>query len=999
MDRMFGVPVDSLAVVLSLLVGLGIAVLAVLALRNVVFFRLGVRNANRRRGRSLLIVVGLMLATTIIASALGTGDTMGRTVRFTVLRSLSTQDEWVAVKSAKSTAPVVVGGSTGANLFDQRVFGAVDRALRGSGLVDAVAPAIVDTVAIQDSTSRQTEPRIGLFAPDPSRMRGLAGITSSSGRPLALNHLARGSVAMDRKAAGKLAARAGDHIVVLAAGRVLQLTVGAVVDARGTGTDEGAILMPLAAAQKALGAVGRIKQILISNRGGEASGVSRTDAVIQRLRSTLRAKGLETQPVKRDGLKAADDAGNAFMQMFTTFGSFSIAAGILLIFLIFVMLSAERRTEMGVARAIGTRRGHLVQTFLFEGTIYDLVAAAIGAALGVAVSFAMVAGVGRAFATSAQSLHIVYSIRWQSIVVAYMLGVLLTLVVVAVSAWRVSVVNIVTAIRNLPDPRKRVRRRRGLLTSAAVIALGVLFIVSGRSSSQALPFMLGASLVMVGTVPVLRALRLPDRVAYSVGGIGLVALWLLPFRVIEKMVPDATMNFSMWIVGGLIIVVGATWTVMYNADAMLGGLTKTFGRVRSLASVLKISAAYPLKTRMRTGMTFAMFTLVVFTLVVGTTTTGAFVSAFGHVDEFSGGFDVRAGTSALSPVRDMDQAVRNVRGIDPRSVRVVASQSYVPVEVRQAGVGGKYVDYPIRGLDDSYLRNTTYQLASRAVGYATDRAVWNAIRANTRLAVVDANIIPHRRNWNFGSFTQLRLQGFFAEDKSFSPVSLDVRDPETDRTMRVTVIGTLRDNAPYEAAGVSTSQRTLTSFGNRAQPTIYYFRLAPGTDAERFAKHLESAFLSNGLVADSYAKVVKDAVAASVLIDRLVLGFMGLGLVVGVAALGVIAARSVVERRQQIGVLRSIGFQASAVRLSFLLESGILALSSIIVGTALGLAMGYNVIDDASRQANYGHVPYLVPWAELGVIFTVVMLVALGTTYLPARRASRVYPAEALRYE
>jgi putative ABC transport system permease protein len=319
--------------------------------------------------------------------------------------------------------------------------------------------------------------------------------------------------------------------------------------------------------------------------------------------------------------------------------------------------------------------------------------------------------------------------------------------------------------------------------------------------------------------------------------------------------------------------------------------------------------------------------------------------------------------------------------------------------VRQAGAGGRYVDYPIRGLDDSYLRNTTYQLASRAVGYTTDRAVWDAVRTHTHLAVVDANIIPHRRNWNFGSFTDLQLHGFFAEDKTFRPVPLDVRDPESGRTIRVTVIGTLRDNAPFEAAGVSTSQRTLAPFGNRAQPTIYYLRLAPGVDAQRFAEHLESAFLSNGLIADSYKKLVDDTVAASVLIDRLVLGFMGLGLVVGVAALGVIAARSVVERRQQIGVLRAIGFQASAVRLSFLLESGILALSSIVVGTVLGLAMAYNVIDDASRQANYGHVPYLVPWAGLALIFSLVMLVALGTTYLPASRASRVYPAEALRYE
>ena len=37
---------------------------------------------------------------------------------------------------------------------------------------------------------------------------------------------------------------------------------------------------------------------------------------------------------------------------------------------------------------------------------------------------------------------------------------------------------------------------------------------------------------------------------------------------------------------------------------------------------------------------------------------------------------------------------------------------------------------------------------------------------------------------------------------------------------------------------------------------------------------------------------------------------MGLGLIVGVAALGVITARAVVERRQQIGVLRAIGFRS-----------------------------------------------------------------------------------------
>src|SRR5689334_17226147 len=101
MRTMFGVPVGSLALVLSIFVGVGVAVLATLAIRNYAFFRLGVRNIGRRAGRSALIVVGLMLATAIIAAALGTGDTMGRTVRSAVLTSLGNTDEWITVKGAK----------------------------------------------------------------------------------------------------------------------------------------------------------------------------------------------------------------------------------------------------------------------------------------------------------------------------------------------------------------------------------------------------------------------------------------------------------------------------------------------------------------------------------------------------------------------------------------------------------------------------------------------------------------------------------------------------------------------------------------------------------------------------------------------------------------------------------------------------------------------------------------------------------------------------------
>ena len=247
---------------------------------------------------------------------------------------------------------------------------------------------------------------------------------------------------------------------------------------------------------------------------------------------------------------------------------------------------------------------------------------------------------------------------------------------------------------------------------------------------------------------------------------------------------------------------------------------------------------------------------------------------------------------------------------------------------------------------------------------------------------------------------KFRLSGFYIEDKVFTPVRIVVRDPQTDTRLTLTVIGVLSDKAPLQMAGIWTSQRTLARvFADRVLPTTHLFALQKGVDPGATATKLESAFLANGMQADSLAKLLSDAVGASLTFDRLIMGFMGLGLIVGVAALGVITARAVVERRQQIGVLRAIGFRRGMVQLSFIIESSFIALTSIVVGTGLGLVVAYNVIGDSRRTPSWEHMAFTVPWLTLGVIFLAVYAVALLTTLAPAVRASRIYPAEALRYQ
>jgi putative ABC transport system permease protein len=996
-NELFGIPLGTLLAILLVALAVAFGAVAALALRNRVLVRIGLRNVVRRRSRSALIVVGLMLGTAIIAAALATGDTMSHTIRTEAVRSMGQMDELVAARGAAQSATSDLGGATGTRYIPQRDVQLVAARLRGTGLADGVTGAIGEPIAVQNPRARQNEPRVTLFASDPARAAGFGTIHGSDGA-VTLAQLNAGEVYLNGDAADELNARRGDRVLLFAGRTPVPARVADIVEYDGTGTDDTAVLMPLAAAQRLLGQPGRVKYVLVSNTGGATSGAHLSDAVVQRLKPILPPLGLEADTTKQDAIEQADEAGSAFMAFFTTFGSFSIAAGILLIFLIFVMLAAERRSELGIARAVGTRRGHLVQMFTFEGAFYDLAAALVGALLGAVVAYGMVALMAKALGS--EGFDVEYAVTARSLLVAYAIGVLLTLAVVAFSAWRVSRMTVATAIRNLPEPALPQRRRR-IAGALAGMALGLLMAVSGASAGTATPLMLGVSLVLVSTVPLLRLAGVPDRLAFTGIGLTVVVLWMLPWSVWEDVFGPLSMDFSTWVVAGLLVVVGAVWIIMFNAQLLLTGAARLFGRSRRLAPILRTSMAYPLAARFRSGITLAMFTLVVFTLVTGTATSGSFVKAFENLDTFGGGYDVRATTSPATPIADMRAALARKPAARPQDVQGVGSQSLLPADARQLGTGRRFEDYAVRGLDAAFLRHTTFQLGAIARGYGSSRAVWDALARRPGLAVVDALVVQRRDRFGFNAApADFRVTGFNFDDGVFDPVRVQVRDPQTGRRVTLTIVGVLSDSAPLDMAGLATSQRTLaTAFPGRAAPTIHYFDLKPGVDAGAYADGLESAFLSSGMEADSIQKIMDDAVGSSLTFNRLIQGFMALGLIVGVAALGVISARAVVERRQQIGVMRAIGFRRRMVQASFLLESSFVALTAIVVGSALGLLLARNIIADTRKQPSWQDITLHVPWLNLAIIFAAVFAVALLATLAPAMRASRIRPAEALRYE
>ncbi len=842
------------------------------------------------------------------------------------------------------------------------------------------------------------EPQVDILGYAEEGMSGFDQLESEQGNILSVSDLADGQVYISNELASELDVAMGDTVNVYLVSEPADLEVAGVYTKGANPADKLSVVMPLTQLQALTGNEGKINSIIISNQGDAIQGAEHTDAVMSSLEPLLEGSGLEAEPVKQDALDDADEAGSTFSAIFLMFGQFSIAAGILLIFLIFVMLAAERKRELGIARAVGAQQGHVIRMFAFEGAIYALVAAAVGSVLGVVVGWGMVRIIAIAFGQV--DLELAFSFQWQSVIMAYTLGTVFTFIVVLISSWRASRLNIVRAIRDIPEPRIVRKTIKGLILAIMLPIIGLLIAMYGIGNEQLAPWMLGTSLVIIGVPLLARRFGLPERAAFTIAGLGLVVWWLLPPGTLESILPEMQQGMEMFFLSGIMLVLGAVWAIIYNSDLLIAAMVRLFGRIRGMPPVLKTAVSYPLQNRFRTGNILAMFSLIVFTLIVMAFITHSMGEVFSDTETISGGYQIRADTSYTNPIPDIWKALEQGNGVDPDDIQAIGSFNGAPVKVKQEGTEQEFTDYYLQGVDAGYTDSVNYGFAMMAEGYDSPREIWQALQEEPETTVVAAYLVPTKANYNFGGpDLDFQLEGFFIEDEVLpDDVYILAQDPRTGEEQRLLVIGVLDQMAFYAGSGVITSDEMVNALLLQpVPPQSYMFRIEEGVDAEATAKALEKQFLEHGMQAVVIEEEIRDIESINVMMNNLLQGFMGLGLVVGIAALGVIAARSVVERRRQIGVLRALGFQKGMVQLSFLIESSFIALLGIALGVALGAALSVQILDTMSD--NFAGITYKVPWVNIVVVVIIAYGASLLTTYLPARQASKIYPAEALRFE
>jgi putative ABC transport system permease protein len=130
--------------------------------------------------------------------------------------------------------------------------------------------------------------------------------------------------------------------------------------------------------------------------------------------------------------------------------------------------------------------------------------------------------------------------------------------------------------------------------------------------------------------------------------------------------------------------------------------------------------------------------------------------------------------------------------------------------------------------------------------------------------------------------------------------------------------------------------------------------------------------------------------AAETAFTNLLLGLGSVALLVGGVAIANVMVMSVLERRMEIGVRRSLGATRREIRYQFLLESVILSGIGGLVGVLLGVAitLGYT---------NYTNIVFSIPvWQIFGAVLVALLIGAISGVY-PAIKASKIQPAEAVR--
>jgi len=148
----------------------------------------------------------------------------------------------------------------------------------------------------------------------------------------------------------------------------------------------------------------------------------------------------------------------------------------------------------------------------------------------------------------------------------------------------------------------------------------------------------------------------------------------------------------------------------------------------------------------------------------------------------------------------------------------------------------------------------------------------------------------------------------------------------------------------------------------------------------------------NDFILQSFQDALSTVQTITNLLTMMVAAISAISLVVGGVGVMNIMLVSVTERTREIGLLKAIGAEEEDILVQFLVESIVISVIGGVIGIALGVAGAFLI-------SSVAHIPFVLSIPAIIIAVGVSMGVGVIFGLYPARRAARLSPIDALRYE
>lgn len=682
-----------------------------------------------------------------------------------------------------------------------------------------------------------------------------------------------------------------------------------------------------------------------------------------RLREEIQAFGLVGYPYIRSD---NPDQEVALVRLaanltFLSMGGLSIISGIILVVVLMGLLVEERKRSLGTMRALGATRGNLTFMHVSEGTVYAGLAGLTGIVGGVVLAAALLGAVSQLESENANPVLTANPLVYLS---AGAGSALLILAVIAWSAYRISRIDIATAIRG-EEQDLRKGRERSIVWAVIWCSLGGLFLLLGLISGNAdysseeytppVPpgITLGVSLASIffaiGLGPLLSK-YVGRTVAMPAVSAVLLLHTILSFQYMKL---ESEWDGMGMLVRVMIIPVAFGILVAYSR-LIHEGVVRVASRLGGVAALWDSALSSIRGKPGRNAMTIA----VLGSVLMGMTAMGALFQTFSF--ESVGGM---GGYEALVSMRDgdLDEAYASSGvSIDPYSVVDVAVFTRVE-NARSIFTGSLYG--PIWELDD-YAVGTTPEFVEKSdyKFQAKNADPWGAVLSGKGVVL---------------------------------GAGATMWDGEQERVPKLGSFLELRNGGNLEVVGILAGAGTIPAFvSNEFLEGREIGVFLKADDVSYAVRVWESSYRSLGAQGVEPALIISEEQEINDLILTFLTSFMGLGIIIGMISLGLTTTRNVLMRRQEIGVLRAIGARTRDVVTIFAIETAYVTTFSIILGLVGGIAMA-NAFVSAEGGLNYS---LQLDWSLLAVLYSFTIIAAALAVTIPAIMASKIRPAEAVRY-